>query len=105
MQNKSRDKLCSCYQIITSVKPTVVSALGAIPKLNSKVRLIHDANRQLQLSVNDYVQSHCSCSYMDLRVVSKLISLACYLPKIDLSSAYKSVPIHPSRYQATGLKW
>ena len=68
MQNKSRDKLCASYQIITSVKPTVVSALGAIPKSNSKVRLIYDANRPLHLSVNDYVQSDCSCLYMDLRV-------------------------------------
>lgn len=42
---------------------------------------------------------------MDLRVVSKLISQECYLAKIDLSSAYRSVPSHPSNYQATGLKW
>ena len=37
--------------------------------------------------------------------VSKLISQGCYLAKIDLSSAYRSFPIHPSNYQATGLKW
>ena len=61
-------QLCASYQIITSVKPTVFSALAAIPKSNSKVRLIHDASRPLHLSVNDYVQSDCSCSYMDLRV-------------------------------------
>lgn len=41
----------------TCVKPTVVSASGAIPKSNSKVRLIHDASRPLQLSVNNYVRT------------------------------------------------
>lgn len=40
-----------------------------------------------------------------LAVVSKLISQGCFLAKIDLSSAYRSVPIHSSIYQATGLKW
>lgn len=89
----------------TCVKPTIVSALGAIPKSHSKVRLIHDASRPLHMSINDYVQSDTSCSYMDLRVVSKLISEGCYLAKIDLQSAYRSVPIHPSNYWATGLKW
>jgi hypothetical protein len=91
--------------VATCVKPTIISALGAIPKSNSKVRLIHDASRPLHMSVNDYVQSDTSCSYMDLRVVSELISEGCYLAKIDLQSAYRSVPIHPSNYQATGLKW
>ena len=28
-----------------------------------------------------------------------------YLAKIDLRHAYRSVPIHPSNYPATGLKW
>lgn len=55
----------------TCVKPTIVSALGAIPKSNSKVRLIHDDSRPLHMSINDYVhindyvQSDTSCSYMD----------------------------------------
>ena len=61
-------KLSNNNYVITSVKPTIVSALAAIPKSNSKVRLIHDASRPLHLSVNDYVQSDCSCLYMDLRV-------------------------------------
>ena len=35
--------------VITSVKPTVVYALGDIPKSNSKVRLIHNASRAITL--------------------------------------------------------
>ena len=41
---------------------------------------------------------------MDLRVLSKLIYQGCYLAKIDLGTAYRCIPIHPSYYQATGLK-
>ena len=28
-----------------------------------------------------------------------------FLAKVDISKAYRHVPIHPSNYQATGLSW
>ncbi|KAI8486060.1 amiloride-sensitive sodium channel [Branchiostoma belcheri] len=59
-------------------KPTIVSALGAIPKADSAD------------SIDDAVSMLADGSYM---------------AKIDLKSAYRSVPIHPSKYSATGLKW
>ena len=34
-----------------------------------------------------------------------LITPGAFLAKIDLASAYRSVPIHPSNYNATGLQW
>ena len=40
--------------------------------------------------------------------VDKAVSLIkrnVYLAKIDLKSAYRHVPIHPSNYTATGLAW
>ncbi|XP_069131661.1 LOW QUALITY PROTEIN: uncharacterized protein [Argopecten irradians] len=90
---------------VTRQKPTIISALGAIPKSSSKVRLIHDASRPSKLSLNDHILSDCSCEYMDLREATKHITPGCYMAKVDLSNAYRSVPIHPSNYTATGLKW
>ncbi|XP_069109109.1 LOW QUALITY PROTEIN: uncharacterized protein [Argopecten irradians] len=90
---------------VTASKPTIISALGAIPKSSSKVRLIHDASRPSKLSLNDHILSDCSCEYMDLREATKHITPGCYMAKVDLSNAYRSVPIHPSNYTATGLKW
>ena len=41
--------------IITDTRPTIISALGAIPKPNSgKVRLIHDCSQPASRAVNDY---------------------------------------------------
>jgi hypothetical protein len=34
-----------------------------------------------------------------------LLPKNCYLAKVDLKSAYRSVNIHPSNYNFTGLKW
>ena len=33
------------------------------------------------------------------------IKPGCYLAKVDLRHAYRSVPVHPSNYRALGLKW
>ena len=35
----------------------------------------------------------------------KLVKPGFYMAKVDLRSAYRSVNIHPSNYEATGLKW
>lgn len=40
--------------VVASNKPTVVSALAAIPKTNGKVRLIHDGSRPVGSAMNDY---------------------------------------------------
>jgi hypothetical protein len=34
-----------------------------------------------------------------------LMNKQCFLAKIDLESAYRSIPLHPSCYKLTGLKW
>lgn len=74
------------------------------PSLPNKVRLIYDASRPIGKSLNDYT-SHNSCLYMDLSHACKLITQNCFLAKVDLKSAYRSVNIHPSNYIFTSLKW
>ncbi|XP_033762030.1 uncharacterized protein LOC117343680 [Pecten maximus] len=105
VQKQIKCEITNGNYVITDEKPVIISALGAIPKSKTKVRLIHDASRPIDKCVNSYVTSDCSCSYMDLREAAKHITPGCYLAKIDLSSAYRSVKIHPSNYKATGLKY
>lgn len=80
----------------SETKPRIISALGAIPKSQTKIRLIHDASQPKHISLNDHIlaKSDCSCSYMDIREAIKHISPGCFLAKVDLSSAYRSVPIY-----------
>ena len=89
---------------VASKKPTIVSAVGAIPKSNGKIRLIHDGSLPENISMNDYATTE--------KVKFQTISDACgiakpgyYCAKLDLLAAYRSVAIHPSEYQMTGLKW
>lgn len=92
------------YEIVAS-KPKIVSALGAIPKKGSdKVRLIHDCSRPVGKSVNDLAEKD-PFFYQTIQDAVDLVQTGCYLAKIDLSQAYRSVKIHKSNLPATGLKW
>ena len=86
-------------------RPTIISALGAIPKPNSSdIRLIHDCSQPVGGAVNDYATND-HFRYQTIDDATQMITKDCYLAKVDLKSAYRSVKIHPSNYQATGLQW
>ena len=92
------------YQLVHD-KPTIVSAIGAVPKPDSDdVRLIHDCSMPQGQGVNDYICPE-KFSFQTLDDALKLVKPDSYMAKIDLSSAYRSVNVHPSSYQALGLKW
>ena len=91
--------------VLTDKRPTLVSALGAIPKPNSNdVRLIHDCSRPIGTSLNDFATKD-SVKYQTIEEAVNLSNVDCFYSKIDLKSAYRSVAIHPSNYSFTGLKW
>ena len=101
-----REEIQHGNYIITTEKPIIVSALGAIPKPDSdKVRLIHDCSRPQHSNVNSYTDTQHHYSYVTVDKAVSLMKSNAYLAKIDIRSAYRHVPIHPSNYTATGLAW
>ncbi|KAI8496689.1 amiloride-sensitive sodium channel [Branchiostoma belcheri] len=105
VETQLRDELAKGNYERCREKPTIVSALGAIPKADSAdVRLIHDCSRPAGSALNDYVES-VHFSYQSIDDAVSILADGSYMAKIDLKSAYRSVPIHPSNYSATGLKW
>jgi len=91
------------YKIVDE-KPFIISALGAIHKKQSKVRLIHDCSRPPGFAINDFAHPE-HFKYQSITDAIKLITPNCYMAKLDLQNAYRSVKIHPTNYKATGLKW
>lgn len=99
------DEIAEGNYIITKEKPTIISALGAIPKPDSdEVRLIHDCSRPQGEAVNDYITTK-AFKFQTLNDAIKLLQPNYYMAKIDLRHAYRYVPIHKDNYKATGLKW
>ena len=86
-------------------KPTIVSALGAVPKPDlDDLRLIHDCSMPFGKGVNSYIDID-KQKFQTIDDTVKLIKQGYFLAKVDLRHAYRSVPIHPSNYMALGLKW
>ena len=89
--------------IVCDKPPPITSALGAIPKTNDRIRLIHDLSRPSG-GLNQYC-SDSSVVFPTLDEAVAHISANSYLVKIDLHEAYRSIPLHKSCFTQTGLKW
>ena len=90
--------------VACEAQPAIVSSLGAIPKGNGKIRLIHDCSRPIGKSVNSYTTTT-SITYETIDKALSLLPERGYMAKVDLRNAYRVVPIHPDCYDATGLSW
>lgn len=93
--------------MIVNEKPTVISALGAIPKAGNKddIRLIHDCSQPSGGSVNEYAHLDFQVKYQSINDAAALIKPGDYCAKVDLKAAYRSVAISPKCYKFSGLKW
>lgn len=91
---------------ITTTRPKIISALGALDKPNSsRIRLVHDCSRpKTGTSLNSLAEGW-KFSYQSVQDAIALITPNCYLAKCDLSEAYRSVKIHCKDYPVTGLAW
>ena len=72
--------------------PKIVSPLGAIPKDDQEVRVIHDCSRPMGDALNNY-SLHTSVQYQTTDEAYTLAKPHAYMSKIDLKSAYRSVAI------------
>lgn len=98
------DQIQEGNYMVVSEKPKIVSPLGAIPKADNGVRIIHDCSRPRGSAVNDYSLPSSVC-YESVNSALKLAKPGSYMCKIDLHAAYRSVPINPENYECTGLQF
>jgi hypothetical protein len=99
-----REELAEGNYSIVHDKPLITSALGAIPKADSGIRLIHDASRPEGGSLND-LASRETCKFQSFKDVLDIITPNGYCATVDLKSAYRSCGIRESDKVLTGLKW
>ena len=92
------------YEVVSD-PPDIISPMGAIPKTDGGVRLIHDCSRPDGLSVNDYCTEEWHQKFSRVEDAAKLVTEGCFMAKIDLQSAYRSVSISKHSQRVTGLKW
>ncbi len=87
-----------------------VSRLGVVPKHTpGQWRLIVDLSSPEGASVNDgFSRSLCSLSYVSVDTAADIVAKTgrgSLLAKIDISNAYRMLPIHPEDRWLLGMRW
>ncbi len=87
-----------------------VSRLGVVPKHTlGQWRLIVDLSSPEGASVNDGIsRSLCSLSYVSVDTAADIVAKTgrgSLLAKIDISNAYRMLPIHPEDRWLLGMRW
>ena len=91
--------------VIVHEKPIIVSVVGAVPRPDcNDVCIIHDCSMPSGTGFNSYAD-HNYFKFQIFEDALKMTGPGYFLAKVDLKSAYRSVPIHPSNYSGSGLKW
>ena len=103
VETRIREEIEKGNYVVCDMKPRVCSALGAIPKGENAVRLIHDLSRP-DGGLNAFAWDT-SVSFSTLDMATAHLPSHGFMAKIDLAAAYRSIPIHPSNYGLTGLRW
>ena len=93
------------YHVCVGWKPRIISPLGLVPKSNGDFRLIHDCSMLHGQCVNDITVEMDKQKYQSVDDAVALMKPGCFMAKVDISAAYRAVAIHPSSYDATGLRW
>ncbi|MEW8548386.1 MAG: reverse transcriptase domain-containing protein [Candidatus Thiodiazotropha sp.] len=91
--------------VVVSDPQDIISPTGVIPKPDGGVRLIHDCSQPEGGSVNEYCTSDWKQKFSRVDDAAALVTEGCYMAKVDLKSAYRSVPISQHSQRVTGLKW
>lgn len=85
-----------------------VNPLGLVPKRDGSFRLIQHLSYPKGESVNDFIdQKLCSVQYSSFDHAVDMVSslgAGALLGKMDIKSAFRLLPIHPSDFQLLGFK-
>ena len=92
------------YELVSD-PPDIISPIGVIEKPDGGVRLIHDCSIPKGKSVNDYSTEDWHQKFARVDDAAALVTEGCFMAKIDLQAAYRSVPISRHSQRVTGLQW
>lgn len=92
--------------ILQQQKPRCIHSLGAVPKTSGKYRPITDCRQPLGESINNFMEyTHHPFVYKTVDDVINLLHPGSYTATVDISAAYRTVPINPSHRTYQGVRW
>ena len=91
--------------VVRTKKPPILSPFSVLSKPDGGIRLIHDGSQPAGGSMNDYASLDTHYRFQTIDDAAKLMAPGWFMAKVDLKSAYRSVPISEHSQQFTGLRW
>jgi hypothetical protein len=84
--------------------PRFLHPLGAVPKSDGGIRVIHDHSVPLGCSVND-TERYLKCSWDSLESALLFFVPHVYMARLDISAYYRHFMVHPSQWDLQGFEF
>ena len=106
VSNQILKELADGKYIRANFVPHCVHALGVVGKSDGSYRIITDCKRPIGDSINNYMDTtfH-NFSYSTVDQAASLIKQGMFMATVDISSAYRSIPVHPDQWTFQGVSW
>lgn len=92
--------------LVVQQKPRCIHSLGAVKKSDNTYRPITDCSRPSGLSVNNYMNNtQQTFVYSTVNDVAEMMRPGIYTATVDISAAYRTVPVNETHRQCQGLRW
>lgn len=99
-------ELQSGKYLVVHSKPQCIHSLGAVKKSDNSYRPITDCSRPEGWSINNYMNStHQSFVYNSVDDVTRFMRPGIYSATVDISAAYRTIPIREEHRQFQGVRW
>ena len=86
--------------------PHCVHSLGAIPKQDGSFRPITDCRRPEGISINNHMETTFQpFHYITLDQVAANVTPHCHMATVNISAAYRSIPIRAEHWTYQGIMW
>lgn len=92
--------------LLVQEKPKCIHSLGAVIKSDNTYRPITDCSQPKGLSVNNHMnKTHYSFVYNSVDDVASMMRPGIFAATVDISSAYRTIPIKEQHRQCQGVRW
>lgn len=101
-----RDEIDKGKYLVVNEKPKCIHALGAVKKSDSTYRPITDCSQPDNGSINNFMETtHQKFVYNSVDLVTKMMRPGIFSSTVDISAAYRAIPINPRHRTYQGLRW
>lgn len=99
-----RDEVAQGWVLPVAAPPRFVHPVGAVPKSDGGVRVIHDHSVPVGAGVNEH-EVYVRYTWDSLDLALRYLVPHVFMARLDISSYYRHFMVHPSHWELQGFEW